>query len=261
MPWPVARPKPIVDRVRADGPLLPPLTLALARWIADALPRAAGARHPVDASAGSARAARARRRADAGGRQTLHGGSIDAVDRDLLDQLAVRRAPGRDLAAPDGRAGLLRRLRASWPSATSSRSIGRCSVRPPGRATSAGPAAPPPVVRRRTRSPTGERPPVDRSGRARSPPWPSSPRRSTALPAADVAGRHGTAAVAGLVRRGLVEAETRERPRRPLAARPAGLRGGRPPAAPCLPSRRRRSSERARGDRRPRCDGRSCSTA
>ena len=26
--------KPIVDRVRADGPLLPPLTLALARWIA-----------------------------------------------------------------------------------------------------------------------------------------------------------------------------------------------------------------------------------
>ena len=27
--------KPIVERVRADGPLLPPLTLALARWIAE----------------------------------------------------------------------------------------------------------------------------------------------------------------------------------------------------------------------------------
>ncbi|MBA2374482.1 MAG: hypothetical protein H0V74_09840, partial [Chloroflexi bacterium] len=27
-------PKPIVDRVRADGPLLPPLSLELARWIA-----------------------------------------------------------------------------------------------------------------------------------------------------------------------------------------------------------------------------------
>ena len=27
-------PKPIADRVRADGPLLPPLSLALARWIA-----------------------------------------------------------------------------------------------------------------------------------------------------------------------------------------------------------------------------------
>ena len=32
---PPAATKPIVDRVRADGPLLPPLTLALARWIAE----------------------------------------------------------------------------------------------------------------------------------------------------------------------------------------------------------------------------------
>ena len=31
---PGATVKPIVDRVRADGPLLPPLTLELARWIA-----------------------------------------------------------------------------------------------------------------------------------------------------------------------------------------------------------------------------------
>ena len=33
--FPAAAPKPIVDRVRADGPLLPPLTLRLARWISD----------------------------------------------------------------------------------------------------------------------------------------------------------------------------------------------------------------------------------
>ena len=32
---PAASAKPIVDRVRADGPLLPPLGLRLARWIAD----------------------------------------------------------------------------------------------------------------------------------------------------------------------------------------------------------------------------------
>jgi primosomal protein N' (replication factor Y) len=51
----------------------------------------------------------------------------------------------------------------------------------------------------------------------------------------DVAGRHGTSAVAGLVRRRLVEAETRERPRRPLAARPPGLRGGRPASASLSP--------------------------
>jgi primosomal protein N' (replication factor Y) len=56
------------------------------------------------------------------------------------------------------------------------------------------------------------------------------------LPAADLAGRHGHATVAGLVRRGLAEAEVRERPRRPLGARPAGRRGGRPPAADLLPA-------------------------
>ncbi|HEY6013693.1 MAG TPA: primosomal protein N', partial [Candidatus Limnocylindrales bacterium] len=44
------------------------------------------------------------------------------------------------------------------------------------------------------------------------------------------------AAVAGLVRRGLAEAEIRERPRRPLAARPVGLRGGRPPSSDLLPA-------------------------
>ena len=47
----------------------------------------------------------------------------------------------------------------------------------------------------------------------------------------ELAGRHGTSSVASLVRRGLAEAETRERPRRPLAARAPGRRGGRPPAA------------------------------
>jgi primosomal protein N' (replication factor Y) len=48
------------------------------------------------------------------------------------------------------------------------------------------------------------------------------------LPGAGLGERHGTAAVASLVRRGLVEVEVRERPRRPLADRPVGLRGGRP---------------------------------
>ncbi len=56
------------------------------------------------------------------------------------------------------------------------------------------------------------------------------------VPAADLGGRHGTAAVAGLVRRGVVEAEVRERPRRPLAARPVGRRGGRPPSSELLPA-------------------------
>ncbi|HSL32825.1 MAG TPA: primosomal protein N', partial [Candidatus Limnocylindrales bacterium] len=48
---------------------------------------------------------------------------------------------------------------------------------------------------------------------------------------ADLAERHGHAAIASLARRGLVEVEVRERPRLPLAARPVGLRGGRPSGA------------------------------
>ncbi len=55
------------------------------------------------------------------------------------------------------------------------------------------------------------------------------------MPAGPVAERHGSTAIAGLVRRGLVRAEVRERPRRPLAGRPAGLRGARPPEAAFTP--------------------------
>ena len=41
-------------------------------------------------------------------------------------------------------------------------------------------------------------------------------------------GRHGSRPLPALVRRGLAETEVRERPRRPLAARAPGTRGGRP---------------------------------
>ena len=60
--------------------------------------------------------------------------------------------------------------------------------------------------------------------------------RHEGVAGADLAGRHGSSAVAGLVRRGLLDAEIRERPRRPLAGRPVGLRGGRPPATDLLPA-------------------------
>ena len=53
---------------------------------------------------------------------------------------------------------------------------------------------------------------------------------------ADLAARHGSSALAGLVRRGLVGSEIRERPRRPLAGRPAGRRGGRPAASDLTPA-------------------------
>ena len=56
------------------------------------------------------------------------------------------------------------------------------------------------------------------------------------VPAAALGARHGTSAIAGLVRRGLLVTDVRERPRRPLATRPIGRRGGRPPATDLLPA-------------------------
>jgi hypothetical protein len=55
------------------------------------------------------------------------------------------------------------------------------------------------------------------------------------LPGAPLGEQHGTGVIAGLARRGLVEIEVRERPRRPLAGRPVGLRGGRPTGADLTP--------------------------
>jgi primosomal protein N' (replication factor Y) len=54
---------------------------------------------------------------------------------------------------------------------------------------------------------------------------------SAGLPAVGLGDRHGTAAVASLVRRGFLDVDVRERPRRPLAGRSVGLRGGRPAGA------------------------------
>jgi primosomal protein N' (replication factor Y) len=224
--------KAIVDRVRADGPLLPPLTLALARWIAAhyLAPPALVIRSMLPPGL-LERLELVAELTPAGGRAD---GIDDAVDRDLLDQLSSGARPARELAAPDGRAGLLRRLRSladrelialDWTLLGASggpryeRWLG---------ATAAGREAAHALAE-------GDRV----AGR------PLGPRQIAALgelaAAVDglagpyVAGRHGTSAVAGLVRRGLVEAETRERPRRPLAARPPGVRGGRPPAASLSP--------------------------
>ena len=53
--------------------------------------------------------------------------------------------------------------------------------------------------------------------------------------APELAARHGASALAGLVRRGLVEIDVREAPRRPLAERPAGRRGARPAGSELSP--------------------------
>lgn len=248
---PATRPKPILDRIRSDGPLLPSLTLALARWIAThylappalvlraMLPPGMLERLELVAELTRGRADRQPETDSAEGTRARPGRAVapvDDADLDLLDQLANGPRPVRDLAAPDGRAGLLRRLRAmadrgdvalDWvltsagagpryerwirlcPAGSAAAELLETGVRPPGRPI--GPRQVQ-VLTELAASPSGE------------------------LAAADLGERHGTAALAGLVRRGLVEADVRERPRRPLASRPVGRRGGRPPASDLLPA-------------------------
>ena len=236
-------------------PLLPPLGLRLARWIADALlaPPAIVIRAmlPPGCSSGSSSSPNGRRRGR--GRPT----DVDAADARLLDQLAAARGRSGPRGA-EGRAGLLRRLRALADAASSTLDwtlSGRGGgpryerwVRPPttvgrGRVAPASPAGAPlgprqaAAARRAARRARGgparsraRRPPRDRR------PWPGSSRR------------------------GLVEIEVRERRDGRSAARPVGRRGGRPAGAT---SRRRRPTRSPRiraasptGDRR-----RSSSTA
>jgi primosomal protein N' (replication factor Y) len=236
---PVAAPKPIVDRVRADGPLLPPLSLRLARWIADRYlaPPALVLRSMLppgllerlelvaELAPGPVIPAVA---ADAAAR--------DATAADLLGQLESGPRQVRDLAGPDGRAGLLRRLRSleaeGWVS------LGWVLL---------GAGAGPRYERWIRLTETGRAASAALAAGTRVGGRPLGPHQIEALaelahapadgrPAAGLSGHHGSAAVAGLVRRGLATADVRERPRRPLAARPVGRRGGRPPNSDLLPA-------------------------
>ena len=160
-------------------------------------------------------------------------GDLDVVDADLLDQLGGGARPARDLAAPDGRAGLLRRLRG-----LASRDLVTLDW------TLLGAGAGPRYERWIRLLPAGRTAAEALAAGERSSGRPLGPRQVDALaelagesvapegvPAADVAGRHGAATLASLVRRGLAETGVRERPRRPLAARAPGSRGGRPRSA------------------------------
>jgi primosomal protein N' (replication factor Y) len=237
---PAAAPRPVVARVRADGPLLPLLSLRLGGWIAAhylappalvfraMLPPGLLERLELMAERLPFPEEVAVERPGQGSARPT-----EAALADLLEQLERGPRPVRDLAGPDGRAGLLRRLRAleadgvialEWTlvgSGAGPRYERWIRLSPAGRAAVAPDARP--------------------VGR------PLGPRQLAALHeladgatgeivAAELAGRHGQAAVAGLVRRGLAEAEVRERPRRPLAARPVGLRGGRPSSSDLLPA-------------------------
>ncbi len=239
--------KPIVDRIRADGPLLPPLALGLATWIADHYLAPPGLVVRSMLPPGLLERLELVAERVPGGDDVFATGSApaapsgpaampDPVEADLFAQLEAGARPVRELAAPDGRAGLLRRLRAlaadgavtlDWTLLGASggpRHERWISLTDAGATAAAVLAA-------------GERPP----GR------PLGPRQVAALAdlaalgagspvqATAFASTHGTATIPGLARRGLIASEVRVRPRRPLASRPVGVRGGRPPATDLSP--------------------------
>ena len=236
---PAARPavatKPVLDRVRADGPLLPPTTLALARWISSTYlaPPALVIRAMLPPGFLERLELVAERLPEVA---PAHGTAEPAgtgADDELLNALADGPRAVRTLRAPDGRAALLRRLRAlrsdgvialDWTlvgSGVGPRYERWVRLAEAGRAWLAG----------------------ERSGR------PLGPRQGAALEALAAAGdgglaaprlaeAHGASVVPGLVRRGLVEIEVREHVRDPLATRAPGLRGSRPEGAQLLPGQR-----------------------
>ncbi|HEX7492337.1 MAG TPA: hypothetical protein VF337_11610, partial [Candidatus Limnocylindrales bacterium] len=117
--------KPLLARVHADGPLVPPLTLAFARWIASEYmaPPAATLRSMLppgmlerlelvaELAPGPARAAAESTAAGPAAAEPAAGPG-DAEESAVIERLAEGPRPVRDLEGGDGRAATLRRLRA-----------------------------------------------------------------------------------------------------------------------------------------------------
>jgi primosomal protein N' (replication factor Y) (superfamily II helicase) len=229
--------KPVLDRVRTDGPLLPPLGMRLAEWIAARYlaPPALTLRAMLPPGLLERLELVAERRPTgpvvAAGANEAGGPDEDvtAADAAILEALAAAPRPVRSLEAAEGRPALLRRLRTL-------ESRGLIDLDWTLRASGAGPR----WIRfvRRAATPRPDEAPV-RSARL-------GPRQravledldaapAEGLPAPELAGRHGSSAVATLARRGLVEIDVREAPREPLAARAIGRRGSRPDGSDLSP--------------------------
>lgn len=217
--------KPILARVRADGPLLPALSLAFARWISEEYlaPPAAVLRSMLPPGMLERLDLVAERLPPLAGEtagETPGGAAADRAEAELLERLEDGPRAVRYLGGEDGRAATLRRLRAM---------AARGLVRLDWTLTAA--TAGPRYERWLRLTDDGRG--VARAGTR------LGPRQRALLAdlaaagdgglAGPVAGeRHGAGTATSLERRGLVVAELRERPRRPLDRRKAGRRGTRP---------------------------------
>jgi primosomal protein N' (replication factor Y) len=231
--------KAVAGRVRADGPLLPPLAMRFAAWIADhylappsvtlraMLPPGLLERLELIAERrpeGSGAAAGSDGGRLGGGPEGLDG--LDAEDQRVLGTLDSGPRAVRSIATEEGRPAVLRRLRRLA-------SIGLVDLEWTLLQASIGPKY------ERRASLAAE----DRAADAGSGPARSSiglgPRQRALLdelaeaeqgviPTAVLAARHGSATVASLARRGLVTIASVEVPRRPLDGRVRPPRGSRP---------------------------------
>jgi primosomal protein N' (replication factor Y) len=225
--------KPILEQVRSDGPLLPPLQLELARWIAS---------HYLAPPAVVIRAMLPPRLLErlelvASALPEPRDGTSEADPLDaLLRGGPTSGVPVAELPADGGRAALLRRLRAleregrirlEWrilPGEARPRVERRFALTDAGRS----------LVRQDGTDGAGHGEPA---GRRLGPRQLAALDELGALPPGEsaagtrLAARHGHSALAGLARRGLVRIEDVVVERRPLADRAPGRRGALPEGA------------------------------
>lgn len=230
---PARETKPILARVRSDGPLLPGLQLRLARHIAEhyLAPPALVVRQmlPPGLLERVELVARHAGGNDSGSGAVATGAIAGEVigDEEILETIAGAGEDGvavDELARRDGRTALRRRLRAlaargaielEWhvrPAEARERVERRVSLSAHG----AGAVA---LLGR------GERPAGRALGRRQVAALVELSAAPAPVPAARLAERHGAGTVPGLLRRGLVELHTIQLERRPLAGRDVPLRG------------------------------------
>ena len=245
--------KPLLARVHAGGPLLPRLMLDFARWISQEYlaPPAAVMRSmvppgmlerlelvaewlPLDRSDEAGDRAVVGRNETAASRPEPEP-ELQSAEAAIGERLANGPRPVRDLESAEGRAALLRHLRAmaarglislEWrlTAATAGPRFERWLLltEEGKRVAGAGTAADVPRLGPRQGALLADLGAAEMAG-------------SGGLVAAEAARRHGSGTVASLVRRGLAVADVRERPRRPLARRRAGRRGTRPEGSVLTP--------------------------
>ncbi len=213
--------KPIVGRVRTDGPLLPALGMHLADWIASRYlaPPALTLRAMLPPGMLERLELVAERRPADPARDPVSAPSPELAPEDMtiLEALSAAPKPVRSIEAREGRPALLRRLRAL-------EARGLLDLDWTLLAAGAGPR-----WVRYVRLSNAD----DPAGAARLGPRQRALLEDLAaapdgLPAPELAARHGSSTVATLARRGLLEIDAREAPRRPLELRAAGRRGSRP---------------------------------